>query len=442
MKHPPPHARFSWPGAVRALVIGSGLSAVALLSGCEAEPACRECNVILISLDTLRADRLGAYGYPRETSPQIDAFASESAVFLNTLAQHANTPASHQSLFTGLYVSEEDEAPRITELLGARGYRTAAFTGGGLLHRRFGFARGFDVYHDSVQRTGLAQVTPLAINWLRKNREHPFFLLLHTYDIHCPYTPPAPFLEMFTEHYRPGLRHLLGCRREASGRELSPESVELISAAYDGGVRWTDTLLGRFFDEIERLELDRKTIVVLVSDHGESLGEEGFFGHGWFKEETHKVPLIIHVPGSDPRITNEPAQLVDVLPTTLRLLGIEPPTGLDGVDLGPILRGEFSFEGHRPRLGLNPLGEVMFRVDDDFVLIDRLFSDDLLYDLNSEWRDVASEHPERVESLLAQLAEFRRTRPAGSRLTPDKPPDLDEVPAELREQLRALGYVD
>ena len=188
--------------------------------------------------------------------------------------------------------------------------------------------------------------------------------------------------------------------------------------------------------------LDRNTIVVLVSDHGEALGEEGFFGHGHFKEETHKVPLIIRVPGSDPRITNEPAQLVDVLPTTLRLLGIEPPAGLDGVDLGPVLRGEFSFEGHRPRLSLNPLGEVMFRVDDDFVLIDRHLREDQLYDLNSEWRDVASEHPERVEGLLAQLAELRRTRPAGSRLTPDKPPDLDEIPPELREQLRGLGYIE
>ncbi len=164
MNHRPPLSRLSWSVAVRAFVIGSGLSAAALLSGCKAEPACPQCNVILISLDTLRADRLGAYGYHRETSPEIDAFASESAVFLNTLAQYASTPASHRSLFTGLYASLDSEVPRITELLGARGYRTAAFTGGGLLHRRFGFSRGFDVYHDSKERSGLVQVTPLAIN--------------------------------------------------------------------------------------------------------------------------------------------------------------------------------------------------------------------------------------------------------------------------------------
>lgn len=443
-----PRARFA-----RRMPLGSpapilaflrlGFAALFGLAGCRA-PVCEGCNLVLVSLDTLRADRLGSYGYTRNTSPGIDALADRSFVFLNAIAQFPSTPESHRSLFTGRYAFRGGRAPTLAQILRQQGYRTAGFTGGGFVHRRFGLAGGFEHYYDEVEYNGLRDITPRLLTWLREGRNAPFFLFIHTYDIHCPYTPPEPYFSMFAGDYRPDFELEGKCGLNFfNQRALSAADVEFISAVYDGGVRWVDHMVEKLLAEFDALGLNEDTIFVITSDHGEALGENGFFGHGRLSEEQIRVPLILRVPGARPQRIREPVQLVDVLPTALALLGIEPPPNLDGVDLTPILRGDFSFEGRRPRLTMSQPGDLAFRVDDTWLLILRRSTGEKeLYNLSAaSRRDVSAAHVELTTSLEKELREIVRPRALRPNEA-ERRPDFDDLDPRLVEQLRALGYAE
>ena len=216
-------------------------------------------NIILVSLDTLRADHMGLYGYERSTTPNLDAFASQSVVFERATSQASSTRPSHMSLFQSRPASATTrDGLALAEVLAENGFRTAAFTDGGNISSKIGFARGFEIYEDGGG--GLAESLPKAASWIREHRRERFFLFLHTYDIHLPYEPPEPHASMFTESYdgdirgdntRPTLRRVRSLDEDAGAIiDLDSDDRERVVALYDGGIHYTD-------DQLKHLGLHR-----------------------------------------------------------------------------------------------------------------------------------------------------------------------------------------
>jgi arylsulfatase A-like enzyme/tetratricopeptide (TPR) repeat protein len=285
-------------------------------------------NVLLFTLDTIRADHIGCYGDATATTPALDALAARGVLYENAMAQVPLTLPSHGTILTGRFPKEfgvrinnqgaiGDEHPTLATLLKERGYRTAAFVATFVLDARFGLDRGFDHYDDDMINMSM-QAQPLeweqpaniiadrSLVWLEANKSGPFFAWLHFYDPHDPYTPPPPF----------------------------PKT-------YRGEVAFMDTQLKRVFDWLDRSGLRDRTLVVVVGDHGESFGEHGEQGHGMFlyKPSLH-VPLIFAHPKLTPRplrVTNT-VGAIDVFPTILELYDIPRPEGLMSTSLAQSLR--------------------------------------------------------------------------------------------------------
>lgn len=339
------------------------LAEVELVATAAAAPAAP--NVILVSVDTLRADRVGSYAGRADLTPRIDAWSRRRAVqFDSAWSAAASTLPSHASMLTGLdplrhgaylEVPLGPAAVTLAERLAAVGYDTVAFTGGGYLHPHYGFVQGFRRYRYWPRPPGgrssdLASSIDAALGYLSSERTRPFLLFLHTYDVHGPFrrrTPPGA--ESFrveprsrgataTQGYFDGDRWPLvvdaGIRRE-----LRRDEVALVSELYDHGVRAVDTGLGRLLDGLRSLGLEESTVVVLTSDHGESLGEHDFWGHGYLWATNLRVPLLISVPGRTRggERSAEPVSLYDLVPTVLDLAGLAPPTDLEGRSLVPRL---------------------------------------------------------------------------------------------------------
>jgi choline-sulfatase len=294
--------------------------------------AAAQTPVIVISIDTLRADHLSAYGYRTISTPNIDAFAQHGTLFTDVNSQAPLTLPSHTSLFTSTYpfqngIEENGEvvpagAVTLASVLQSRGYKTAAFIGSSLLGRSAGLDRGFDEYDSPfgspaagaespystrVRRDG-ALVLRAATQWLTAHKGQPAFVFVHLFDLHAPYRL----------HQIPG--------------SALPEAV-----GYDAEIRYVDQVLGRFEQGLEQSGWWQRSLVVLLADHGESLGEHGESSHGYFAyESTLHVPLIIHWPESSqdypPRVTKA-AGLIDVAPTILDALHLSPQSSFEGTSL-------------------------------------------------------------------------------------------------------------
>ena len=283
-------------------------------------------NVVLISIDTLRSDRLPAYGYGGVETPAIDRLAADGVLFERTYTHVNVTLPSHASLFTGLLPAEHGvrdnagyrlghAAPTLAETLRRHGYATGGFVSSYVLRAATGIDRGFDVYDDGVrfetgrdlgelQRPG-AQTLDAASDWVGEAAGTPFFLFLHLYEPHAPYNPPAPFAERYGD-------------------------------PYDGEVAAADAVVGALIRRLEDLGLYRDTLVILLSDHGEGLMNHGEMDHLiLIYREVLQVPLIIKLPGGKRAGERVPvnAQLGDVAPTVYSFLGLEQPVSLTGVDL-------------------------------------------------------------------------------------------------------------
>ncbi len=316
-------------------------------------------NVILISIDTLRADRVGVYGAYRPTTPILDALASEAVVFSDAWAVWPETSGSHMSLFTSRYPSEHgvtsfiSAPPPALELLAERlrreGYLTRAFTEDGGVWAYAGFARGFSAYGerrspDFIYRGEAAATFADATRWVQSHADRTFFLFVHTYQVHAPYTPPEGYRDLFAD---------------VPGRE--PDDGAAQALAYDREVRFTDDQLGRFLDALRRLGVAERSIVIVTSDHGEEFREHGGMGHGrTLHREVLQVPLVLWAPGLlAPARVVAPATLLDVAPTLLELLGLAADPTHRGTSLAAAARAA-AHDGRPPDdLARRPIfGEV------------------------------------------------------------------------------------
>ncbi|MCP3957839.1 MAG: sulfatase [bacterium] len=317
-------------------------------------------NFLLITLDTLRADRLGAYGYPRPTSPHLDAFAARSTVFRDVTCSMPTTLPSHLTILTGLAPDQHgvmqngvlpaSDLVSTFDLLREVGLETAAVVSSGVLEERFlqglGFARVLDDdLEKNFHQLPASTVTDRALELLAARGSRPFALWLHYFDTHEPYTPPANLAEAFAGDYDGPFPESIDGRLVASLNdpelELSPADREHVSNLYDAEVAYLDSELGRLFAYLEESGLTQSTLVVIVGDHGQALGELNHWGHGeWLLEPIIKVPLILRLPGQrQGRQVESPAETLDVAPTVAEFFGLSSPAGSRGRSLAPALSG-------------------------------------------------------------------------------------------------------
>jgi arylsulfatase A-like enzyme len=435
-----------------------------------APPPAQVPNVVLLSLDTLRADHLGSYGYARDTSPFFDAeLARRGVLFEQAASASTTTTPSHMTLFTSAppsvhqvlsvtgFAALPARVPTLAETLRAHGFATGAVTEAGALVFGRGFERGFDVYIENPvpvpHRAGAqsAVTFPRGLAWIERQRDRRFFLFLHTYEVHTPYAAPPEYAALFRD-VPPGL--------EPDPR-LAPHRQP---ALYDRGIRYLDDQLAAFVRGLEALGVLEDTLLVVTSDHGEEFYEHGFFAHGaTLFEETVRVPLVLRGPGvARGRRVAEPVTLLDVMPTVLELAGVPAPAGLAGRSLAPLARGEPAQAEPRPVFseawlpyGLAPHGKQP--VDQPTYAV-RLGARKLVryragdghryeyYDLArdpGEREDLYPTRAEEARDLRALLERYVEDTAARRRaLAGDAAPRLQELDPESRESLRALGYLD
>jgi arylsulfatase A-like enzyme/Flp pilus assembly protein TadD len=403
-------------------------------------------HVVIVTLDTLRADRLGCYGARDVATPRLDRIAAEGALAVEASAHVPLTRPSHVSLFTGLLPTAHGirdnvspavvpQVPLLAERFRAAGFATGAFVSSVVLDSQSGLDRGFDVYADrfegtsgdaqflnTVQKKGERTIEE-SVAWLRGRTGRRVFLWLHLYEPHDPYEPPEPY----TSRY--------------AGR------------LYDGEVAWTDGLLGRFEDALASLGMRDESALVVTSDHGEGLGEHDEALHGFFTYQTTlRVPLLVRAPGVRAGLKLErTVRLVDVFPTALELAGLAPAAApIDGRSLAPALRG--APELAEPTTYAETLVPLLqFGWSDLRVLREGRFKyiqapRPELYDLREdpgERRDLARERPAQAEAMRAALAkELERERRGRSRGPESGGGGAARAPSdEAIERLGALGYV-
>lgn len=442
--------------AVLALILGAVAAGVWLLQRSPERPR----NLLLISIDTLRQDRVGAYGYDRPTTPTLDALAARGLVFDEATAPSPWTLPSHVSLLTGLSPQSHGVTDRVRGIgpgadtmaawLQDHGYDTAAVVNSVLLGPKRGFARGFGSF-DLVVRPhpepAAAEVHRRAIRWLDRERDRPFFLFVHHYDVHSDYAPAETYRELLVGPYEGrvnGTTEQLKAARLGK-LALTPADARHLSELYDAEVRQIDDELGRFLGALAERGHLADTAVVVTSDHGEEFLEHGGVLHGaTLHGELVRVPLILAGPGIPAgRRVAEPVSLTDVFPTLMGLLGVEAPPYVEGVDLWS--NGSLRSPGDRPLffgtdwwLG-RPNGAWKRAVQQGGWKLHYAHPDGALelYDLASdpdERRNLAARDPARVDALRALLAP--QLGPASDSGAPA------EASSEETEQLRALGYLE
>jgi choline-sulfatase len=415
--------------AIAAAVVATVLVGLAMWRASGPAPAR---NVVIITLDTTRADRLSPYGFMNVSLPHIERLAREGVVFDQAQTVAPLTLTAHSSLFTGLFPPRHgvrDNADRalapghttLAEWLQARAFRTAAFVGSIVLDKDRGLAQGFDEYRGVTpssdpgpggRQRRADEVVGEAIRWLDSDRaDSPFLLWAHLFDPHRPYNPPEPYSTRYAHNL------------------------------YVGEIAFADEQIGVLLDVLERTNRLDDTVVVLVGDHGESLGAHGERDHGIFVyEDVLRVPLIVRAPGIAPGRVGDLVRLTDLVPTLLELLQ-QPAMATDGISLAGVMRGgpapqvtAYAESFYPGRLGWSPLRAVR---DRRYKFIDAPRPE--LYDLQD---DPAEEHNlyETRRALAATLAQqldmIGRAGPTDARAADGQP-----ISRDLASQLAALGYL-
>src|SRR3989338_8805278 len=331
-------------------------------------------NVILIGVDTLRIDHLGCYGYARPTSPHINALAHEGMRFDRCFSQAPITAPSFMSIMTSRYpfyhgvisniggektrgraYAVDPKIPTLAEILKGAGYRTAAFTDGGNLYDKLGFAKGFDYY--SINR-GFGKKMALIpeqdiFYWLSENKCANFFLFFHTYAVHSPWSIQPEYQKIFTgggekfvfrekeihvdnfsELYRHELNEYLSLLK-IIGEKNNPALIEHIKDLYDGAIAYVDAFVGKLLESLVQLKILDHTIIIFTSDHGEEFMDHGMLSHRQFYNEILRIPLIIKAPGewNGGNKEDQIVRSIDIFPTILDFLGIKINFPVQGVSL-------------------------------------------------------------------------------------------------------------
>jgi len=443
------------PGAVLVLLLAVGCG-----------PAGEEpLSLVLVSLDTLRADRLGCYGYERDTSPKLDRFAGDAVLFEYAVSQANETVRSHRSFFTSSYPREamaRVDKVMLAERLQQAGFATGGFTDGGPMSKDFGFHRGFDEFTE--WGNGIALKRSQALKWLDSlPAGQRFFCFIHCFDIHAPYAPPKEYRDLFggdnPSRIEPKasadllrrIREIIPAGGEGGTGEkpvLSDDDRRRMSDLYDGGIRYTDDELDHLFQALGERGLLERSVVVVLSDHGEEFWDHGSVLHGHtLHQELTRVPLVLRVPGAAPRRVAERVALLDLLPTLLDLLGLEPAAGAEGVSLVPLLQGAADARGGPPLLSEGMETGHYALIDGGYKLIRRPDRRQYeLYHIDSdplERRDIARQEPERV----AQMSQvMRQHHQALADLPRPRPPKTarpgQTLDPRTEERLRQLGYLE
>lgn len=428
-------------------------------------------NLVLVSIDTLRADHLGAYGYARATSPGIDALGRESLLFERCYSQSPSTAPSHMTLLTGVLppvhgvrnwgkpgreLRLSDALPTLATLLSRAGYRTAAHVAGGHVHAAFGFDQGFDAW-SSVDWGDLDTAGLAMAGLARQKPRKPFFWFVHSYEVHGPYVPGREYAKLFAD---PAYAGRIPVSREelaalaGSGaweKSFNPfwSRVDLKSAAdmrqlvdlYDAGIRRMDDNLALFLRRFRDAGLDQNTLLILVSDHGEEFMDHGGLQHGaHLYDEALRVPLLMRFPrGVSARRVPGVARLLDVLPTVLDLLGVSTPSHVQGESLLSLLMDNAR---SRPVYANEPAWGIQSLRVGTMKYIHHKDSEEL-YDLGNDpgerqnlldAKDQAERYAwrQRVDRILEACLTL------GARFRPGPKPELDP---ETRKELEALGYI-
>jgi choline-sulfatase len=416
-------------------VVVSLAVSVFLLGACWGTPNKNVRRVVLISIDTCRADYLSCCGYPLETTPTIDQIAREGVLFTNVLTPVPMTLPAHCSMLCGTLPPAHgvrDNAHyrlsptnlTLPQILKPQAFFTGAIVSTSMLNAQFGLSPGFDTYDDAFRQPRGAEFGPersgdeatqVAIEWLEKHHGQAFFLFLHYYDPHMPYEPPEPFASRFAE------------------------------TPYAGEIAYADACIGKFIAKLKELNLYESSLIIIAGDHGEMLGEHGELDHSYFiYQSALRVPLIFKLPDqTTARKIDDLVGLIDIVPTVCGVLGIEPPIELPGVDLSPYFEGKRQPESDRhlycesltpTTYGANPL---LGLVTDQWKYIRTTRSE--LYDLRSDPGEAHNLFLERQQVALAledQLQQILKDTAAEGRT--DNRLELDEA---SRARLQSLGYI-
>jgi arylsulfatase A-like enzyme len=468
---------------------------VGLLTACSGSKLPSRPNILLLTVDTLRADHLSSYGYARATSPVLDQLASEGVRFTLAQAQWPKTAPSFASLMTATYPKDNGVVRRVgmpipcslrllAEELSELGYSTGAVVANGALSRDFFFDQGFGNYVEAwkgarteqeiEEATRAGRVTDLALELLaRLDGEKPFFLWVHYLDPHFPYRPPESWQDRFQDDGvfppRPAMKVDLDRHRQVHGgigasQVLSGRSdLDFYVARYDAEIAYTDHEIGRLLDVLRERGLYDEMLTIFTSDHGEALGDHDYyFDHGALPfQDCTRVPLAVRFPGVfAPRVDSDAVELLHLAPTMLELAGAELPRGewAQGRSLVGRLRGRtsgagtlaFSESGYtRHRRWMKSVTDGRFKLVWAPAIQDQRQLDGpgiayLLFDLEAdpdELRNLAASRPEEVERLGRSLRAWFAAAPFAVHRDPDVCGAPREAAPETLEQLRALGYL-
>jgi arylsulfatase A-like enzyme len=444
-------------------------------------------NVALIILDTLRADRLGGYGCSEARTPTLDRLARRGVLFAEAIAQSSWTKPSVASILTSLYPaahqalagrgidegtplsidSLNDELLTLPEALGSLGFRTGCIQTNPNIKREYGFGQGCSEYEYMARNKRASEVSAKALNWLERGAREPFFLYAHYVDPHMPYTPPRPFVQLFTQagHKKPRVAWNVETYRSMYSNLLdsnlglapyqpalvpSPQQLRHWKGLYDGEVAALDEGLGVLLDAVLKKE---HTWIFVVADHGEQHLEHGSVGHGQaLYEELVRVPLIVAGPGVTPgRIVEEPVELIDLFPTVLDLIGeASGSRNLQGRSLSGLLTGR--------RSGAVQPSPVYSEVEDAHavrtrtirmvrrgawkLIVNEFRGDQELYDLT---RDPGEQHPildPRAQMMPELVRELQRRRSVDEQRAAQLPtPERVQLDAETLRELKSLNYI-
>ena len=463
------------------LVLAIGVP-VGLAQFWRAEVDARKPNVLIVLIDALRADRLGSYGYHRATSPNLDQLARDGWRFTTAISQAAWTKPSVASLITGLYPRQTSvnsaawakqgregavlvetltaEHLTLAEQLASSGYETAAFGHNHHLLTELGFSQGYLTYDWKQPAIGgplrnvlrrlrtrddVEWIHDHFINWVDANEGRKFFAYLHHLDVHWPYRSPAPFAGMFMTTPPPEdfnrqrfMSSTMDRLRQDPRATLNPETLRAMSDAYDEGIRHVDDGLGKLFDALVRRGLYDDTLIIITADHGEEFMDHGQIGHGeTLYDEMIRVPLIVKFPcpgpHCGPRTVTSQVELVDIFPTVMRAVGMEPPGHLVGRNLSdPAAESRVAYSERAHNIALRtPEWKWIYDERDDSGELYNLAQDP------GEANDLSAREPAVRELLSSRVLDFAATRQRSDAADAN----VIEADEKMLENLKALGYV-